>query len=304
MVGTGMRIPDRDAEQIGIPARRFLSSTGDFVLLVDDLEASRSDEVDAVFDRYRVALDTMLREDMSAKAAVHFLVNMLEAYYFADAKAVNEVLGTDLEDFDGDVETIGHSKNELKALHARYDEGADRCASRVVAVAVQGSSASTGAAGHTSRDPIVAEADGCALASIYAKRVERPGVVALSAPGGRIEVGESAEAYAIREVHEEVGIRVQSLSLRALLRYHDPAEGIAMAGYAFVLSDFRGADAPSAEADPFWCRMDEIPYDEMWENDRIWLPRVLKGERIRADFRSCRGRLVAHTVISDTNISV
>ncbi len=122
MVGTGKRIPDRDAEQIGIPARRFLSSTGDFVLLVDDLEASRSDEVDAVFDRYRMALDTMLREDMSAKAAVHFLVNMLEAYYFADAKAVNEVLGTDLEDFDGDVETIGHPKNELRALHAHFDE--------------------------------------------------------------------------------------------------------------------------------------------------------------------------------------
>ena len=90
MVGTGMRIPDRDAEQIGIPARRFLSSTGDFVLLVDDLEASRSDEVDAVFDRYRVALDTMLREDMSAKAAVHFLVNMLEAYY----RSANPVLYT------------------------------------------------------------------------------------------------------------------------------------------------------------------------------------------------------------------
>ena len=122
MVGTGKRIPDRDAEQIGIPARRFLSSTGDFVLLVDDLEANRSGEVDAVFDRYRMALDTMLREDMSAKAAVHFLVNMLEAYYFADAKAVNKVLGTDLEDFDGDVETIGHPKNELRSLHARFDE--------------------------------------------------------------------------------------------------------------------------------------------------------------------------------------
>ncbi len=97
MVGTGKRIPDRDAEQIGIPARRFLSSTGDFVLLVDDLEANRSGEVDAVFDRYRMALDTMLREDMSAKAAVHFLVNMLEAYYFADAKAVNKVLGASHE---------------------------------------------------------------------------------------------------------------------------------------------------------------------------------------------------------------
>ena len=40
-------------------------------------------------------------ERMSARAAVHFPVNMLEAYYFADAKAVNQALNTDLEDLGG-----------------------------------------------------------------------------------------------------------------------------------------------------------------------------------------------------------
>ena len=128
--------------------------------------------------------------------------------------------------------------------------------------------------------------------------------MALSAPGGRIEPGESAEACAIREVAEEVGIRVRALSLRALLRYHDPTEGLAMAGFAFVSSDFQGAHVRTAEADPFWCRIDEIPYDEMWDNDRIWLPRVLRGERIRADFHFCRGLLIAHTVIPDADICV
>ena len=122
MVGTGKTIPDRDAEQIGFPARRFLSRGGDFVMLVDDLEASRSEMVDEVFGRYRRALDTILRDSMSPKAAVHFLVNMLEAYYFADARAVNQVLGTDLEDFDGDAETIRHPKNKLRAIHPGFDE--------------------------------------------------------------------------------------------------------------------------------------------------------------------------------------
>ncbi len=136
------------------------------------------------------------------------------------------------------------------------------------------------------------------------RKLRGHGAGKVNAPGGRIEAGESAEACAIREVAEEVGIRVQSLSLHALLRYDDPTEGLAMAGYAFVSSDFQGARARTAEADPFWCRINEIPYDEMWENDRIWLPRVLKGERIRADFRFCRGRPVAHTVISDTDICV
>ncbi len=122
MVGSGKTIPDRDAEQIGLPARRFMMSGGDCVILVDDLEFDRLPQVEAVFARYRRALDTMLRADMVGKAAVHFFVNMLEAYYFADADAVNKVLGTDLRDYDGDVENIRHPKNELKALHVAFDE--------------------------------------------------------------------------------------------------------------------------------------------------------------------------------------
>ena len=39
-------------------------------------------------------------------AGWRFLANMLEAYYFADTRAVNKVAGTNLSDFAGDVETI------------------------------------------------------------------------------------------------------------------------------------------------------------------------------------------------------
>ena len=122
MVGSGKTIPDRDAQDIGLPAREFLSSETRFVVLVDDLEAGRSREIRQIFDRYRLALDTMLRPDQARRASVHFLVNMLEAYYFADARAVNEVLGTDLEDWEDDVETIRHPKNELKRLCRGFDE--------------------------------------------------------------------------------------------------------------------------------------------------------------------------------------
>ncbi len=122
MVGTGKKIPDRDAEQIGLPARHFLCSGGGFVILVDDLEARRAEQADTVFRRYRKALDTILGDSMAARAAVHFLANMLEAYYFGDSRAVNEVLGTNFEDFDGDVETIKHPKNKLSSLHADFNE--------------------------------------------------------------------------------------------------------------------------------------------------------------------------------------
>ena len=136
------------------------------------------------------------------------------------------------------------------------------------------------------------------------RKLRGHGTGKINAPGGRIEPGESVQACAIREVAEEVGIQVRTLELRALLRYDDPAESLAIEGFAFVSSEFHGAAVRTAEADPFWCRIDEVPYDEMWENDRVWLPRVLLGERIRADFRFRRNRLVAHTVAPVTKISV
>ena len=122
MIGSGKLIPDKDAMDIGLPARNFLSSESNFVVLVDDLEATRSNDVQQVFDRYRLALNEVLKPNQTHRASVHFLVNMLEAYYFADAQAVNLVLGTEIEDYKGDVETIRNPKNKLKKLCRGFNE--------------------------------------------------------------------------------------------------------------------------------------------------------------------------------------
>ena len=122
MIGSGKRIPDKDATDIGLPARQFLSSESSFVILIDDLETKRSGEVQQVFDRYRLALNEMLERNQIRRASVHFLVNMLEAYYFADAQAVNQVVGSEIDDYDGDVETIRNPKSNLKRLCPDFNE--------------------------------------------------------------------------------------------------------------------------------------------------------------------------------------
>ena len=123
MTGSSKAIPDRDAEDIGFPARKFLSSETNLVILVDDLEANRSGEILQIFDRYRSALDVMLQSDqVRRRASVHFFVNMLEAYYFADAQSVNAALGTELKDFEGDVEAIRNPKSKLGELYQGFKE--------------------------------------------------------------------------------------------------------------------------------------------------------------------------------------
>ena len=117
----GKKILSAD-EKIGVVARRNLATgTYDFVLLIDDLEYGRSGQAQQIFDRYRLALDTVLNT-LKHRASVHFLVNMLEAYYFADVRAINAVLGTSLLDYKGDVETIRNPKSDLRAEYQGFRE--------------------------------------------------------------------------------------------------------------------------------------------------------------------------------------
>lgn len=126
MVGRGEIIPAIDEAQYGIPARLFLQKyPHSFVLVIDDLEGARREQVAAVFNRYRLALNQMLDpHGLANRASVHFLVNMLEAYYFAHADAVNVAAEADIlaQDHPEDVETIGHPKNQMKQVWHGFDE--------------------------------------------------------------------------------------------------------------------------------------------------------------------------------------
>jgi hypothetical protein len=125
MVGLGQKIPSKDEEEIGLPARRHLQSDDcNFVILIDDLENERREQAQQVFDRYRLAIDTLLNAEQQKRASVHFLVNMLEAYYFADADAINNVLGINppIEDHIDDVEDIRNPKGKLKTLFQGFNE--------------------------------------------------------------------------------------------------------------------------------------------------------------------------------------
>lgn len=127
MVGSrGHRITKRAEEEISLPARRLLHGHSDRILvLVDDLEHDRRDQVESIFELYREALDKALHEGDKPRAAVHFLVNMLEAYFFADPGALEQVLRIELEAHDGDVEEIRNPKGLLKRYLPDYTERQD-----------------------------------------------------------------------------------------------------------------------------------------------------------------------------------
>jgi 8-oxo-dGTP diphosphatase len=105
--------------------------------------------------------------------------------------------------------------------------------------------------------------------------------------GGKLEPGESPVEAAVREVFEEAGVVVAAsdLEFRGLLSYHFPhREAWSQESSVFVCRTWRGVPTGSDELDPEWFALDEIPYDEMWDDARRWLPDVLDGASVRRTF--------------------
>ncbi|HUW72116.1 MAG TPA: hypothetical protein VMV66_02950 [Candidatus Humimicrobiaceae bacterium] len=43
---------------------------------------------------------------------------------------------------------------------------------------------------------------------------------------------------------------------------------------------------------PKWFKIDEIPFNQMWPDDKFWLPRILRGEKLKGKFVFNQGELI------------
>lgn len=105
--------------------------------------------------------------------------------------------------------------------------------------------------------------------------------------GGKIEAGETAVDAIVREIHEESGLVVDpdDVSERGLVRFAFPyRENWSQDSTVFVVTRWTGEPEESEELTPAWYRVGSLPLDGMWDDARYWLPGVLAGERIFADF--------------------
>jgi len=98
----------------------------------------------------------------------------------------------------------------------------------------------------------------------------------INAPGGRVEPGESPVEGAVREVQEELHVTPLDLTYSGENRFQF-VDGYSIHVHVFKATDYEGDPTETDEAIPLWTRVDELPYDEMWEDDRLWIPLVLKG---------------------------
>lgn len=106
--------------------------------------------------------------------------------------------------------------------------------------------------------------------------------------GGKINHDETTEAAAIRETTEEIGVTPLSLELCAKLNLYFLAEPLEkdwnQQVVVYKCNKWKGDPSESEEMAPKWFDKTSLPFADMWPDDPDWLPLVLAGNLLIADF--------------------
>lgn len=118
----------------------------------------------------------------------------------------------------------------------------------------------------------------------------------INGPGGKIDPGETPLASALRETYEELGIQPIDAEQRGELHFQF-RDGFSLHCAVFVAYEFTGEPHETDEAVPLWTPVETIPYDEMWADDRHWLPLLIRGDRFAGYFQFDGERLLHRRIV-------
>ncbi|MES2996424.1 MAG: 8-oxo-dGTP diphosphatase [Verrucomicrobiota bacterium] len=105
----------------------------------------------------------------------------------------------------------------------------------------------------------------------------------VNGPGGKIDPGESPLECVIRECREELHITPVNPRKTGELRFL-MSDCPDIHCHVFRADDIDGTATETDEAVPLWTKTDAIPYPQMWEDDRHWLPLLLAGRQFMGRF--------------------
>lgn len=103
--------------------------------------------------------------------------------------------------------------------------------------------------------------------------------------GGKQTEDESIEETAKRELVEEVGVEAKDVDKVGTIDfYFDNKPEWSQRVIVFIVTEWKGEPIESEEMAPKWFKFDEVPYEQMWDDDIDWLPKVLDGKHIEGGY--------------------
>lgn len=121
----------------------------------------------------------------------------------------------------------------------------------------------------------------------------------LNGVGGKLDQGESLEEAMVRECQEEIGVTPTSWEKVAELDFTFPPNSKFehLNVHTYVADEWSGEPAETEEMRPEWHDTRHIPYSGMWDDDKYWLPLIMRGEKLRASFTFDENdKVIQHTL--------
>lgn len=103
--------------------------------------------------------------------------------------------------------------------------------------------------------------------------------------GGKVKSGESVIDGAKRELLEESGLHSDKLDRIGHLVFEFVDDPVLLDVHVFTTSSFDGEPQESDEMVPKWFPVSDIPYSQMWADDKYWFPLFLKGAKFEGYFK-------------------
>ncbi len=129
------------------------------------------------------------------------------------------------------------------------------------------------------------------------------GVGKFNGVGGKVTPSESVLEAMIREAEEEIGVKIvcpnfTKQNLSRLLFYFDGKPEWNQECHVFVAKKWQGEPRETEEMKPQWFPVARLPFEKMWIDDPHWLPKVLAGEFLEAEFRfdESGDKLLSHKI--------
>ena len=109
--------------------------------------------------------------------------------------------------------------------------------------------------------------------------------------GGKLEFGESPLECAIREVKEESGLEITSAEFLGFISFPSFDGENDWQVFIYRAFQFKGEIQECPEGELHWIDDEKLLDLNLWEGDRLFLPKVLKGENFQGKFTYLEGKL-------------
>ena len=105
--------------------------------------------------------------------------------------------------------------------------------------------------------------------------------------GGKVEENETPEEAMIRETQEEISVTPMEYDKIGIIKFVEYIKEELTTNYMHLYTTTKWKNTPreSEEMQPQWFSIEHLPWNEMFDDDKYWLPLVLDGKKLNAYFQ-------------------